>query len=975
MIGDKIGIFANLETKTLTFFKNGKRESKGNYGELPGSIKLFGCLNSSSGITIVSNPFVPEDVRQEIFAYNSNSIQTKPKLIEALSKQLSDGELFEIHPSEVSSFILSKLAYLNEPLLKLIGNGDIISIQKQTGIALDIKNRTFESLDSILSCCISDSKRNSKIPQTVNVEIIESTIKLLRAHLLASTMFNDIHLDKALRHQIMKNIKEILDLFPNTSASEEATNTLSSCFSVFYSAPEEKLDYLIERLQDLKNNKHQLGIFKVLENQIFLEMATPIKLFSALDVANDGDYQKIEEFLTLICEEATLASIEILDGSDRSTGVIKLLETSQLILFSHAAKGNFQGKWQKLIEFYTIKIFNQCDEILKHVEDINKDGRVTDDLYANIQKTILKNLLEGLIYTLMLSKLGLNMLSQFLPILQNLIASLSHFYSPAAKLTLGSGIVSEVYESQHNYGDNLQTTHLIKIPQVKKYTLYFDGQCKTENGCDYLELWTDESKTNKVARWEGENFPKQPFEVYNPLLFFTFHSDGSVNYWGWKINIKAEVEASYYEKQWPETTKEAAGILLGFISTKLISGDFELVQEDDEIVKLFSNPLLQYGIKDSCLLIEKQPGKIDESLMILSTTPGIGEKLKRAMLTRSYSEDVSRRVVRSNEVAVTLEDYVSNYGFWGESMYSENSFLQEFIDGSEWILAAWADIKKRSGVFGGAASVGGKDMDKAERAIFAVYSAFFEMTDTIHRLLKQPEDIGETIKYIVKQSSLIRSWAQQHKQKVMDQGNSEITYAEISNDIVKKCTLLLGTEYKVALNELGINKVMRNLLSNVAKVHTHDGNKLKEGSKWKTVQGAVGTASVLKNLLHITSNIEGSENEDVKEFLKVSELVKSFIESRCPISNLIDAIDNRRTRAIARTLGYLCLANLVNISGKQETYLIRSFGDSLRHKGVKNHYFSGLEGVDPTLLSVVQKSFYQIFGLLQKELIRSRQRP
>ena len=69
------------------------------------------------------------------------------------------------------------------------------------------------------------------------------------------------------------------------------------------------------------------------------------------------------------------------------------------------------------------------------------------------------------------------------------------------------------------------------------------------------------------------------------------------------------------------------------------------------------------------------------------------------------------------------------------------------------------------------------------------------------------------------------------------------------------------------------------------------------------------------------------------------------------------------------------MSNLINISPKQETLLIRAFGDAFRKKGVKNHYWQGLEGTDPTLLFCVQKSFFGVYGLLQKELIKSRGKP
>ena len=67
-------------------------------------------------------------------------------------------------------------------------------------------------------------------------------------------------------------------------------------------------------------------------------------------------------------------------------------------------------------------------------------------------------------------------------------------------------------------------------------------------------------------------------------------------------------------------------------------------------------------------------------------------------------------------------------------------------------------------------------MNQAERAILAVYISYFEIVDTISLLFDDPADIGDTLKYIIKQTNVIRGWAQKQKQKLMDAGNQDITY-------------------------------------------------------------------------------------------------------------------------------------------------------------------------------------------------------
>lgn len=66
-------------------------------------------------------------------------------------------------------------------------------------------------------------------------------------------------------------------------------------------------------------------------------------------------------------------------------------------------------------------------------------------------------------------------------------------------------------------------------------------------------------------------------------------------------------------------------------------------------------------------------------------------------------------------------------------------------------MESWKKLKAKSGVVGPSATTGGVDLDKAERAIFAVYIAFFEMSDTISKIVEDTSvDISPTLKYIVK---------------------------------------------------------------------------------------------------------------------------------------------------------------------------------------------------------------------------------
>ena len=506
-----------------------------------------------------------------------------------------------------------------------------------------------------------------------------------------------------------------------------------------------------------------------------------------------------------------------------------------------------------------------------------------------------------------------------------------------------------------------QIMHTIRVPNAVKYTLEFDPQFKTENGCDYLELWLDEAASNKFGRWEGESFPKEPVEVVNSLLHFTFRSDGSVNYWGWKITIKASVECSFYQKTWPDTTKDTAELFFGFCANKFVSGKFDTKEIPADVQKVLENPLLKYGVSDKSTLLSKPLSAISSDIeKIISSSldspiSNISESLRPYALVPDYETG--------------LNSYLTTYKTLVDPHFSDSPFLLELFEGSPQAIKSWDELKKKFGLIGVGSTIGGSDLDQAERAVFAVYTGYFEVVDTMSKLFINIKDAGPTLKLFIKQSTQIRVWAQKYKQKLMDGGNSEITYKIINDDVVKKCAFLLGAEYKLSLKELGVNHVMKNLMGSIAKIQQKQGG-LKLGSKWKAVQDAMKSMSRLRGLSSIKNKPNEGENEDIKEFLRVADLITAFLENPITITQITEALESRRTRAIARVIGFYSISKLLSYSSsKHQTFIVKSFGNALKNGENKLYYSSDLEGSDPKLLESVQKSFFIVYRNLQHDLI------
>ncbi|CAG9330099.1 unnamed protein product [Blepharisma stoltei] len=974
VVGDKIGLLLDMDERTVLFFHNGKEDPKGAIRDLPESMKLFMCLGGISKHKIIYNPLdMPDIARIKVENYWKKFKLEDLSIYRAIKTGEMADDYLQMKPFELTHYVLKSFDILNDGIIEKLEKKKV-NVEKRMGFTLDIKNETVEILEKLALTCIEKihSENIERESKEIYSEMLVYVLKLTRSHLIGSDMIPNATLERQLRTRIMKIAMDLITSMPGSKASEEATKIVTSCFSVFYKDPQEKLSYLLDRLKDQMDGVEISGIFKELEDRIFLEMARPDKLFPALELINDESQHLVETYFKYLIELSSEISKKLVKGEETSVGILKLLETSQIALFGQAAKSNFKGKWQEILTNYSLSVFQNCEKVLRVVKAKEKGSILSDELTNAISKTILADLLETLLYMLPLTRMSLDFLAKILPVLQSITISLQHFGSKPKILNKGwVTVTTDPYESSHNYNNNLDITHTVKIPGARKYYLVFDPQCKTEKIADCLELWKDDKKAEKLFIWDGDDFPKngERIEVNAPYLFFTFHSDRSVNYWGWKIDIFSEIPADYYAKQWPDTTKDAAGIMVGFISVKLISGEFETTPEDEKVRALLQNPLLKYGISDKTLSLVKPQNPIPESLISLTQVPGIGEKVKPKMLNQFIRSDPTKKLVCNNKSELTLQEYIDSFGKWGDVKYSDNQFVNDFIEGNSEIVRDWNTLKTLSGVSEEDSAIGRPEFDKAERAIFAVYLIFFEFAGTFKNLLQDPTSVESTVKYLVKDAVNYRKWADKYIQKLKE--TVTMTFEEVSKDVVFKCALLINSEHNQGLNELGITKIMKNFVANVDQEASIPKMKRNE-SKWKEAKEEVAVTSRLVAILGRSISEEESRSKNVKEIKKISEFIVSLFETPASAEKIVDTIEKRRAKAIARALGLSSLGNLMSLSSKKETSLIRFFVDSLKQNNVKFHYWENVEGINSSLLKCVQKSFYNIYGYLQRELLKSK---
>ena len=93
-------------------------------------------------------------------------------------------------------------------------------------------------------------------------------------------------------------------------------------------------------------------------------------------------------------------------------------------------------------------------------------------------------------------------------------------------------------ESTHPYDNSMDVDDVITIPGAKGLRIEFDPQCYTESGCDPLRFYENAGRTGEIKCLSGQGESNwQSFEIPGDTVYTYFHSDGSVNYWGYKFDV------------------------------------------------------------------------------------------------------------------------------------------------------------------------------------------------------------------------------------------------------------------------------------------------------------------------------------------------------------------------------------------------------------------------------------------------------
>eukprot|EP00697_Spironema_sp_BW2_P004386 gnl/Spiro4/15965_TR8584_c0_g1_i1.p1 gnl/Spiro4/15965_TR8584_c0_g1~~gnl/Spiro4/15965_TR8584_c0_g1_i1.p1 ORF type:complete len:3185 (+),score=1015.68 gnl/Spiro4/15965_TR8584_c0_g1_i1:139-9555(+) len=179
------------------------------------------------------------------------------------------------------------------------------------------------------------------------------------------------------------------------------------------------------------------------------------------------------------------------------------------------------------------------------------------------------------------------------------LAALSSLSGELSELFPGGEQIVEIYhESAHNYSDNMDVAWEMHIPGASSLTITFDPRSITENGCDYLDISSTRGGPNigHFTGPSGESWTRGCV-IPGPIAYCKFHSDGSVNAWGWRMIVRGNVEGN-----------EGRSFLQS-LQSKCVSLDAQLIKhyllddstEDDQVRKWLDHRLFASGLQESAL--------------------------------------------------------------------------------------------------------------------------------------------------------------------------------------------------------------------------------------------------------------------------------------------------------------------------------------------------------------------------------------
>jgi hypothetical protein len=1015
--GDRIGLLINMEDHTLIYFKNSVKTNHDPFANIATEVQLIVCFGGSDQfVTIKNDAEVPAEIEglvnsapaagqeqqgNELFPSSPGSI-----LQDATFNYFTKGE-GSASPGVAAAYVLISLNSVGEGIFGPYHLDDIQhklpksrKLQKSNGLAVDVKPETFKYVIDILKKLKRDMERRNWTAMDFRLSAWAtiSALRLLRNHIFTALLLSLPESDTSLL-SLKPDIKSLLAYFsalnlttlqlpvtPENDAARDAVArqalliTLHS-FELFYPSLDDKLEFIRKGLvNSVDKEPEELKLV----NAMLLKVTLPINLLKAFDRSEVGNMNKVMQFLLFLLDLVTKTDLQALEeGNSVSSALNPILYTSQAVLLAEMGRKTESTEVLMAVKGYLEAVFASTERLIVKLKTKATDGTVTGSLEKLVQQTLLGSHLISLFRMLCVLPLDPEFSAFLITETTHFSSLLSGISGGPSETTTGISYVDSLYESEHPYPNSADLTKEIAVPGAVYYVLTFDSQCKTESTYDYLELFTDSTKGTKLNKWEGDTWPREPVTINQNSLYFTFHSDGGTNFWGWKISISAAVSVTVQKDSWVED------LLVALCQNPITSSNDQPTSADCQA--LLANRLVRSGVKDAVVAKLGKKPMVRGTLAELIASTQIDDKLSTgknqaaALLTLTIFKSLLPKRIGAKAV---LSSYLAQIGLAdkGKYQYSEVPIIEELIKGSDRTITAFKELKRRSGVIGPLTNLGGTDMDQPERALFCVLLAFFELSETFNTFVTEPGDICEMLKYIIKQVNSLRQWAQLQRQKLIDATGRDVPYTEIAQGVLGKCVLLLHTEFKQTMTEIGIEKVLESLVTSMKRSPTDtDTKKISlsgkmKSSKWTDVKKTVETMGKVKTLHNLIA-LRGFDSEkdptiqqeDRKQFHKVHNLIMEVLSSPLTAEQIITELEIRRNRATARCIGLNLLSMAFRAApdsskGELQGLISSAFSESFTFEGQKRHYSAGIEGIDPYLNACLQQAFFTLYRLLMNRI-------
>ena len=1015
--GDRIGMFIDMDNKKISFYKNGTRMSRDPFDIAFPQASLIICFGGSDQfVSFNAEAEPPSDIASIVSSSKKKEEEKEQPTVAGFPitpEEVLANEAFNAFtklegsadPTTAGTFVLTALAQTGEGTFGQCGLDSLqpkppknLKLKRSDGMAVAVQPRTFALLLEILELVRSDMQgrmwEHTSFKQGTWAAL--SAMRLLRNHIFTVIQTNTSEEESGLTAEVKTQIRTVLRFYSTLrlenlglEASEEnesARNALDRAallvtlhsFEIFYPTLNSQLDYFLLALRTEEMDESE----KKVVNDLLKKLCQPANLFRAFSAGTHEDRQRVQAFLNLLLTKAVEASSQLLKGEEaKNEDFVESLYIAVTALFAQVAKTEYNPDMLSLAKEFLGHLFPMVYKLIREMKTLVADGDISEELETRVKKTLLDKHVVTLLRGLSVLKFNEDFSAYLITEMMRLNTELKSLKGRKGELSTIISSVSQVYESEHPYPNSADQTYSVNVPSALNYTLEFDNECKTESGYDYLQLWTNSSKSTELYKWHGnrDQFPSQPLVVQQPELFFTFHSDGGTNYWGWKITITAMVEVTVVKESWIEEMRNTVASLLVALSKNMVAIDSTPDSKDS----VLSNRLLSAGISDIGLIrLTKNKPRVSPILAELITTTQTDD----GHTSKSAASGLLKMAIAKNlmqnklELKPNLAAYLSKLSTVSETavQYCDTPIIEELIAGSERAVAAFEGLKEQAKVAGPLANIGGAELDQAERAVFGVFLTFFELSSSFASLVDDAQEVCSMFQFILKQACQIRPWAQLQRQRLIEASNADVSYADLGKDVVDKCVLLLHTDFKHSLSAIGIEKVLQSLMTTIRRTQTGElgDSKGKTGSRWSVVKKSVVSLSRMKTLQGLRvlrRQPEELQEEDKKQFLAVHQLVMEVLGSSVTSVQLAEELEKRRNKATARCLGLNIMSQAFRAvpeasKGELQGLISTAFASSFLVDSAKRHYSTGTAGSDPYLSSCLQRSFFQLYGLLLNRL-------